>query len=882
MSGSAHCREVEWICKHCTLKNKTFRKRCAACYQQRIHTDVSITENGRTVNGWTCTHCQHDNTVNDQSCIMCSKKNTPRARLVYQEEEFKVESWQCNSCTYLNPEILHMCEVCENPRDWTAENIGNAEGITASDKGKRKDRNDKKLFDKEKDGKMKIGKDKGKDDKITIGKEKDKISKGPSNDISSKQNDKDSPRQNPHKKDRKRIEILDHGEKWRCKTCTFLNSQLMTEKCEMCDSVRPSSIAQAQSLSRSAKRQRLQQQKSMCVVDLEKREEREAMKRWISITTYCREKKIKFIDADFPHNMTSLFSKPKQDGSNPQWRRCHDISTDTPVEKWVVYRENPIPDDIQQGYLGNCWYLSALAVLADRKELLEKIILTKTFCQEGAYHLRLCKDGYWKIVLVDDVFPCDSSNRLLYSRGKRKQLWVPLIEKAAAKLFGCYEALTSGHTVEALSLLTGEPCEHISFKETAEGDKETDKVIVWSKLVNARESKFLMGTSCCPQKDVDEGHYKKMGLVCYHAYSLLDVQDIQGNQLVRLRNPWGRESWNGDWSDTSQKWSTVSASSKTSLNPTENKKGVFWMCLEEYMKYFGGVDICKVRSDWHELRIKGVFPPNAGKPWKFVNLSLLERTQLDIGLFQKSHRGQEGPETTLDLLIVIMENDMVGSKVFKRVVKTSQRCQRSFVGCEVDLNPGYYTIACLAFKHWQTADHSGHSLIDEELLDRDFVMSLHSSQMILSEEIDSGIPLYRTALADILIQTAIQKGTRKEHGQDGLATYELWWHGAIFVLENTSSKLFGSLKCDVSKSTYITSTRGAFVTIDCLPPRHRQVTTVLTPQDARIASNTSWLFTYSMSTKPDLEKQFGCPKGIRHVPDITRQLEALHSPRPIV
>lgn len=51
---------------------------------------------------------------------------------------------------------------------------------------------------------------------------------------------------------------------------------------------------------------------------------------------------------------------------------------------------------------------------------------------------------------------------------------------------------------------------------------------------------------------------EKTGILSGHAYSLLDVIDLnddktgQVHQLLRVRNPWGKTEWNGAWSDTSE------------------------------------------------------------------------------------------------------------------------------------------------------------------------------------------------------------------------------------------------------------------------------------------------------------------------------------------
>ena len=59
----------------------------------------------------------------------------------------------------------------------------------------------------------------------------------------------------------------------------------------------------------------------------------------------------------------------------------------------------------------------------------------------------------------------------------------------------------------------------------------------------------------------------------------------QFDRLVRLRNPWGRFSWNGDWSDKSEKWKDVPAMIKEDMMVHGASEGVFWMSLDDMLLY---------------------------------------------------------------------------------------------------------------------------------------------------------------------------------------------------------------------------------------------------------------------------------------------------------
>lgn len=176
----------------------------------------------------------------------------------------------------------------------------------------------------------------------------------------------------------------------------------------------------------------------------------------------------------------------------------------------------------------------------------KKVLTTKEINDRGIYSVRLCKDGEWTQVIVDDRFPCQLNRHLAYSHCHRKQLWVPLIEKALAKLNGTYESIIAGRCCEGLAIVTGSPCETLIFSDLIY-QNQLDKQQIWLKLIQSRQNHFLMCAMCSNGK-ISKNSFENLRLLNNHAYSLQDLYQSQDSniKLIKLRNPWGGNfRWNG-------------------------------------------------------------------------------------------------------------------------------------------------------------------------------------------------------------------------------------------------------------------------------------------------------------------------------------------------
>lgn len=77
----------------------------------------------------------------------------------------------------------------------------------------------------------------------------------------------------------------------------------------------------------------------------------------------------------------------------------------------TVY-SNPSALDVRQGSLGNCWFLSALAVVAESPQRIKQMLCDEgAYCKEGVYQVQLCVGGAWTSVLIDDFVPCYPDGR---------------------------------------------------------------------------------------------------------------------------------------------------------------------------------------------------------------------------------------------------------------------------------------------------------------------------------------------------------------------------------------------------------------------------------------------------------------------------------------
>ena len=327
----------------------------------------------------------------------------------------------------------------------------------------------------------------------------------------------------------------------------------------------------------------------------------------------------KFTDPDFPPNVKSIIGFGEGNFQESKYAQFPFLRAPEFFNGSFKVFDKMEPCDIEQGALGDCYFLASISALAEYHKRTERLFLSKEVNKESIYVMALCESGIWSEIILDDFTPCDPRARKpIFNQSSTNELWVIFLEKAWAKINGGYQNIAAGLTREALRSLTGASC------KTFYTDSEREAL--WKEILLANEMDFIM-TGCT--QDLNNGsdsYQEKIGICGSHAYSLLgafEVQQVNGKwtrlksgerprgnveRLVQLRNPWGKCEWKGKWGDTDSSWNSEL---RKELDQNENADdGKFCMTYNEFVKYYDTLQICYYHDDYKYSALKLQSKPN--------------------------------------------------------------------------------------------------------------------------------------------------------------------------------------------------------------------------------------------------------------------------------
>ena len=357
----------------------------------------------------------------------------------------------------------------------------------------------------------------------------------------------------------------------------------------------------------------------------------------------------------------------------------------------VLKDTRDLPSDVVQGELGDCYFLSVLAALAEEPKIIADLVDPKGRGSDSAFTANVIIHGEPVTIVVDDEFPVANDTKLAFAglNENSGNIWPLILEKAWAKCNRSYEDIIPGNSADAFEFLS--PAPYNTYYHNSE-----TRPTLFETIRDAQKRGFFVLADITETASTNLESLSKLGLITNHAYTVINTAVLRKSngseiKLIKMMNMWGTNEWVGDWSDTSSKW-TQEFKKEVGLEPKED--GIFWMSYEDYLQFYTTTHICKIHPDYEYNTTKFKSSKANNEP---LNLCKVVVRQPGSGYFlvnQKNtriYRNLKDPEYENPFcnMVVFRDDDKSG---YTFIGSESGKLDRLYVECE-NLLPGTYYIS---------------------------------------------------------------------------------------------------------------------------------------------------------------------------------------------
>lgn len=219
-----------------------------------------------------------------------------------------------------------------------------------------------------------------------------------------------------------------------------------------------------------------------------------------------------------------------------------DPGLDTTAAKWKNFSSSPLfadngpsADDVEQGYIGDCWFMSTLSAIAQTNANAIKQSVVEL--GDGTYAVQFSNNnGSKAFVRVDADLAVASWGGMQYAGlGAQNSVWVAIMEKAYASFryagAANYANLDGGWMDEAFG--------DLGYAASSIWDAESG-----NSLLGLIEQELAEGKAVTMAINQAKGGAPLIGC---HAYTVVEVKtDAEGNKTLVLRNPWAIDGAGSD------------------------------------------------------------------------------------------------------------------------------------------------------------------------------------------------------------------------------------------------------------------------------------------------------------------------------------------------